>query len=265
MRSDGHYSGAMCEVLHFAVDPFVDRRLPLAAVLTLEAARVLIPAIAPPDSHCAGGWQAAMLAAEALNALRSQPSAGDIPCGFEEVIVRGRAQRVPHGWGEREVREFVWGPPSRVSMTQRGKHARTTGREIFRRHGLDMVVRDSLDPEAEFQGRFVAASSGGTVPQFVVGSREQLLLLEPLAENASKAIEDAAIQRLAVWQSAMRRHPEWPRITLGTYAVPRGPDARGPQRTLQLERVAEFADMVIDARTSLGEQALVDAVRAAAA
>jgi hypothetical protein len=257
----------LCEVVNFAPDAFVDRRLPLGAIITerLGGARV-VRSDHLPDWKCSGGWEAAALAEAAWHALEHwQPLESSVPVGFEEVLVRDEAVALPAEWGEQEIRKHIWG--TGAGGAPRGAHARTLGRRFFQSRGVAGFVRDQLDPLAFAAGRYAAASAGGTVSQYVVGKHEQLLLLEPVRHDASKEALEDTIKRLAVWQRAAARHHEsWPRVSLVAYAVsePRVGSVR-PRDERLLVQFKDFADYTFDTDVSAQANELVDAVRAAAA
>lgn len=257
-------AGKTCEVLHFAATPFVERRLPLAAIVTLRGAvPELVCTQQAPDWRCAGGWQAAALAEYALAALKMwNPALEGVPKGFEDILYREPAQPVPMGWRADEIREYLWGAAPQ-EHEPRGQIARTLGRAFFEARHVGKYVRENLDPNSDLGGRYRAAAAGGRVPQYVHGAK-QLVVLEPIIADGSAVKVAESIKRLAVWQRAVQKHrEEWPQVTLVAYALERD-DGHPAIKRGQFDAVREFADAAYDTRDEVEASSLVQRVREAA-
>jgi hypothetical protein len=253
-----------CEVLHFAATPFVDRRLPLAAVVTLRGEMPqLVLAEQAPDWRCSGGWQGAALAQTALRALQHwDPASQGVPKGLEDILHREAPVPVPMGWRAEDLRNYIWGSPPEERVA-RGQHARTLGRAFFQARSVGQFVSENLDPNTYGTGQYRVAAAGVKVPLFVAGAK-QLVLLEPVTTDSSAHKVSESIRRLAVWQRALQRHgAEWPPVKLIACLIAR-PDERDLSRIGNLEAVREFADTTFDTRSEIEAVALVQTVRQAA-
>jgi hypothetical protein len=254
----------VCEVLLFAPDPYVDRRLPLGAVITDHyGVRVVLTEHAP-DWRCCGGWQGAALAEQALNALQEwQPSEGGVPQGFEDILHRDAEMPVPGNLLDEQICKLLWG--SAQPGKPRGVQARTLGRDFFRSRGVGPYVRENFDPRTAMNGRFRAAAAGGNVTQYVTG-KNKIVLLEPVRRDASEQSVAETIKRLAVWQHATTtQRSDWPPITLVAYSVAEQSTVPSVGQSPLLSSLGDFADRVFDTLMPRDASMLVDVVKEAVA
>lgn len=251
---------AAFQLVHFVTDPFVDGRIPIAAIVRGTRERRLVRSAFVPDAHCIGLRNSALIGM-VLKRLESDPAEERSRGAFGAHIFIDEPRFVPEGIADPVdwVRSFVLPLPPPVR--KRGVRRATLGWTYLRRFNAANYVRKTFDRHAPLYGELVKPTVEGLrmVSQYVPGAAKWLLL-EPVAPDRPDLAADIAevASRFIGYQWAIDHHHVKAQPQLVAYVLDGGSRA---SRHEAIERLQESAHEVVDLADSTKREAFLHAIR----
>ncbi len=255
---------AKVNIIQFLADPFLGTSFPIGAFVQIGDRATFVESSRIPDEACVGGATKHALLVNSLRALRcSSGSAARLPSSSLRMMppMRVPADVDPEAWAALilEGRPHTLRADPDAVPRHRESAREELGRNFFRQHQLDAVVRRTFRPGSSVAGVLEDAASLESVAQFVVGDR-RLLLMEPIVPSRKDFIKDLreVSTRLAAYRHVLNaRSREWD-VQLLAFMLSGGPKAR---RDEALEALRPSAHRVFDVAQSAPRADLLSLVR----
>ena len=258
---------AIYRLVHFVPDPFVESRVPIAALVTDNGQLSVVRARTVPSARCLGGSAQAAVVQMILEDLsRGVASQNHLPSSLGPHAVLGTERTVPASVGDaiQWVTQLVQhrGDDDQSEKRYRGPQRATLGYRFFQTYRIDRFVRKTFDPLNDADGLLQQAKLFGTVSHFVDG-RDDLLLMEPIVttrENFDHELTEVG-KLFGAYRSIM--HPNArKRAQLVAYVLDGG---SSDSRQRAIEELRPHADLVIDTSIEAMRSKLIGQIKNVAA
>jgi hypothetical protein len=259
---------ATYRLVHFVPDPFVESRVPIAALVTHNGSLSVVRAKSVPSARCLGGNRQAAVVQMMLEDLSHAGAGARLPSTLGPQAVLGDERAVPPAvadplqWVARLVQHTSDDDPKDTAY--RGPHRATQGYRFFQTYGVSQFVRKSFDAALHANGHLARAKRFGNVSHYVEGSSD-LLLMEPIVttrDNLETELSDVATL-FGAYRSVIQQQQNAPKKPQLVAYVLDGGSAEARMHAMM--ELRDHADRVVDTANEPARAALIGQIKSIAA
>lgn len=251
-------------LIHFIPDPFLDGRVPIAALVEQRDGRVSVVRLPhTPGPQCLGGQAASSLVQIMLEDLGSATRFDRLPFSLGPHAVLGKRYDVPSDVANPEqwiATQLCSKSKSDRSLEYRGPHRATRGYRFFELYDVHTYVKRNFRPGEDASGFLASATVLKSISHYVEGNRD-LLLMEPIIPGKAAWRDDVIgiATTFGAYKTAIRheRIVRKPRLTAYVLAGGTTSDVESVRREL-----APFADDVVDTSNRDMRASFLERIRA---